>query len=152
MDGDSNSKYFHAFATTRKKRSLITKLRSYNGEVITDHDGICNVVNEYFVNLFDGDEVVQEENVNSGVAVVTDGQNLKLVEDFTFEEFSTAIKQMHPDKSACPDGLYPAFYQNFWNLMGKDVFSSCKQWLHKVNFPAKLNDTTIVLIPTKRQC
>lgn len=56
---------------------------------------------------------------------------------------------MHPDKIAGPDGLNPAFYQNFWHLLGKEVFQCCKKWLHDVTFPANLNDTTVVLIPKK---
>lgn len=46
-----------------------------------------------------------------------------LEKEFTFEEFSEAIKQMHLDKSAGPDGLNPAFYQNFWNILVRKFFS-----------------------------
>lgn len=34
QDGDSNSKFFHAFATTRKRISAITKLRKDSGELV----------------------------------------------------------------------------------------------------------------------
>ena len=61
---------------------------------------------------------------------------MKLVEDLTFEEFSVAVKQMHPDKSAGPDGLNPAFYQNFWHLLGFEIFNCCKKWLDEVSFLA----------------
>lgn len=71
------------------------------------------------------------------------------MEDFSFKEFSAAVKQMHPDKSAGPDGLNPAFYQKFWTLFGKEVFLSCRKWLQDVAFPASLNDTTVVLIHKK---
>lgn len=74
---------------------------------------------------------------------------MQLVADLTFEEFSDAIKQMHPDKSAGPDGLNPAFYQNFWSLLGEELFLTCKKWLHEVSFPEKINAATIVLIPKK---
>lgn len=37
--------------------------------------------------------------------MVTAEQNLKLIEEFTLEEYTTAIKQMHPDKASGPDGL-----------------------------------------------
>lgn len=71
------------------------------------------------------------------------------MEDFTFEEFSIAVNQMHSDKSAGPDDLNTTFYQKFWNLLGKEVFMSCERWLQEVKFPANLNDTIIVLIPKK---
>lgn len=51
---------------------------------------------------------------------------MKLVEDVSFEEFTEAVHQMHPDKASGPDGLNPAFYQNFWKTMGLEVFDCCK--------------------------
>lgn len=38
-------------------------------------------------------------------------QNMKLTEEFSFEEFTMAIKQMHLDKVSGPDGLNPAFFR-----------------------------------------
>lgn len=72
-----------------------------------------------------------------------------LVADLSFEEFSTAIKQMHPDKASGPDGLNPAFFQNFWSILGREVYECCKIWLNTISFPAQLNDTNVVLIPKK---
>nr|DAD19321.1 TPA_asm: hypothetical protein HUJ06_020784 [Nelumbo nucifera] len=54
---------------------------------------------------------------------------------------------MHLDKSPGPDGLNPTFYQKFWPLIGKDIFQAVVSWLSREEFPASLNDTTIVLIP-----
>lgn len=49
---------------------------------------------------------------------MSDSNNIRLVEDFTFEEFTLAANQMHPDRSPGPDGFNPAFYQKFWDLVG----------------------------------
>lgn len=80
---------------------------------------------------------------------VTEEQNSSLVAEVSFEEFTLAIKQMHPDKSAGPDGLNPAFYHNFWKIMGREVFECCKGWLQGNHLPADLNSANIVLIPKK---
>lgn len=74
---------------------------------------------------------------------------MELVADVTFEEFSLAVNQMHPDKASGPDGLNPAFYQTFWKVIGKDVFECCRDWLHGTSFPADLNHTNIILLPKK---
>lgn len=76
-------------------------------------------------------------------------QKQELVVDITFEEFTVAIKQMHPDKAFGPDSMNPAFFQNFWNILGVEVFECCKDWLHTCSFPSNLNDTNVVLIPKK---
>ena len=56
---------------------------------------------------------------------------------------------MHPDKAGGPDGLNPAFFQQFWPILGKEVYSCCKDWLNNNSFPTNLNDTNMVLIPKK---
>lgn len=76
-------------------------------------------------------------------------QNDQLTADMTFEEFTVAMSQMHPDKASGPDGLNPAFYQHFWKVLGKEVFECCKDWLQGNSFQADLNNTNIVLIPKK---
>lgn len=121
-DGDSNTKYFHAFATTRKKKSVVSYLRNENEELVSNHEGMCNVVKSYFEKIFGQDSDLVDNDEVDVAAVISDTQNAMLEADFSFEEFSEALKQMHPHKSAGPDGLNPAFYQNFWKLIGKDIF------------------------------
>lgn len=45
--------------------------------------------------------------------MVSEEQNKALMEDITFEEFTRAVKQKHPDKAAGLDGLNPAFFRIF---------------------------------------
>lgn len=97
LEGDSNSRYFHAFATSRKKKNKLNQLRDENGEVFTKHEDMCHIVESYFTNLFGQDFALQEQNLSCSPAVVNDLQNRKLEKDFNFEEFSEAVKQMHPD-------------------------------------------------------
>lgn len=56
---------------------------------------------------------------------------------------------MHLDKASGPDGLNPAFFQQFWSIIGNEVFSYCVDWLNSGSFPANLNDTNVVLILKK---
>lgn len=83
--------------------------------------------------------------------VITEEQNSKPMEDFTFKEFSLTMKQMHHDKSVGPDGLNLAFYQYFWNQLGRELFLSYKKWLEEVSLPANLNNTSVVLLPKKEK-
>jgi hypothetical protein len=78
---------------------------------------------------------------------VTVEDNAMLVAPFTKEEVRLALFQMHPDKSPGPDGFNPAFYQNFWDLCGDDVFTAIKDWLGRGYFSSTLNETNICLIP-----
>lgn len=65
------------------------------------------VVSDYFHELFTGEEYEQEDMNTPGHRKVTDEQNIDLIADFTMDEFTLAIKQMHSDKASGPDGLNP---------------------------------------------
>lgn len=80
---------------------------------------------------------------------VTAEQNRMLIDEFSFEEFTIAIKQIHPDKASGPDGLNPAFFQSFWPIMGQEIFRYCREWLRLKYFPGEINSTNVVLIPKK---
>lgn len=67
----------------------------------------------------------------------------------SFEEFTKAVKHMHPDKASEPDRMNPAFFQQFWPCLGRDVFDSCKDWLEQCKFPSNMSDTNVVLILKK---
>lgn len=43
---------------------------------------------------------------------------------------------MHPDKPLGPDGMNPAFYQRFWEIIGPDVVSCCQAWFEDGEVPA----------------
>ncbi|CAN1841042.1 Transposon TX1 uncharacterized 149 kDa protein [Linum perenne] len=46
----------------------------------------------------------------------------------TEDEVKMAYFSMHPDKAPGSDGLNPAFYQRFWDVVGKQVFEECRDW------------------------
>ena len=73
--------------------------------------------------------------------------NASLEADFEALEVQEAIKQVAPLKAPDPDGMPPVFYQNDWELLGKDVTSSVLYFLNSASLPANLNHTFITLIP-----
>lgn len=148
-EGDENTCFFHATASAKKKANKIDFLVNDEGEKIENHEGMCDVVKDYFTNLFTEEERTTGEANIASHRVLTSEQNLALTEEFTFEEFTVALKQMHPNKAGGTDGLNPAFFQNFWKVMGQEVFQQCKEWLRTKNFPGDLNSTNVVLIPKK---
>ncbi|KAL8155586.1 hypothetical protein AgCh_000828 [Apium graveolens] len=100
------------------------------GIKVEDDVGMCVVVHEYFSDIFTVSNSVSSNVACASPQLISHEQNHKLVEDVTFDEFTEAVLQMHPDKTSGPDGLNPAFYQSFWKVMGKEVFDCCRYW-HK---------------------
>lgn len=90
------------------------------------HEEMCQVVNEYFRKLFDhsGRETLQVESTNK--TVISEEQNNELVADFTFDEFTTAIKQMYSNKSSGPDGPNQPFFKIFGGFLTRKSFAIVK--------------------------
>lgn len=148
-EGDTNSKFFHAAASSKKKSNFISVLKSNEGNLVSGHEKLCSIIKKYYSNIFSDDQLSNTYVSQENGASISSEQNNMLIADLSYEEFTDAVKSMHPDKASGPDGLNPAFFQHFWKLIGKAVFSCCKQWLSDCKFSAGVNDTTLVLIPKK---
>lgn len=146
-DGDTNSKFFHASATARKKRNKICRLKDDNGAWVESQQGLCDIAYNYFSNIYQARQGDCAPIISCLHRCISDDDNGVLTTPFTEEEFRRAIFNMHPDKSPGPDGLNPGFYQRFWSILGKDVFDAACSWLTTGHFPSSLNDTNIVLAP-----
>lgn len=147
---DNNTKYFHVYASARKKKNQIKKLKDDNG---TWHDwqhDFGELIGNYYEHLFLLNEVFCDEVLEIIGSRISMVQNEMLTESFTAEEVRIAVFSMHPDKSPGPDGMNPAFYQRFWKIIGNDVSSACINVLSSNNIPAGQNDTLVVLIPKKK--
>lgn len=113
-EGDANSKFFHAQATSRKRLNHIPHLVNDAGEIIDNQDGMQELVKDYFRGVFASPNVDLNLQDMEPEGAVTRVHNKRLVAELSFEEFEIATKQMHPDKACCPDGFNPAFFQYFW--------------------------------------
>lgn len=94
--------------------NFIPHLKAEDGSTVTRREEMHSVILEYFKKKFgvkdgDGSNVDGERE-----DVVSDEQNRGLMADFTFEEFTVAVNQMHPDKASSPDGLNPAFFSTIF--------------------------------------
>lgn len=148
-EGDENTKFFHASATARKKANRINFLMTEDGIRIDQQEEMGKMIKEYFQGVFAEPGEINSNGNSSVPRRVSQEQNNDLVADMTFEEFTVAMNQMHPDKASGPDGLNPAFYQNFWDMLGREVFECCNKWMQGTPFPSDLNNTNVVLIPKK---
>jgi len=51
-EGDRNTKFFHAFATVKKKVNHILCLEDDSGNKVSDNKGMCDIAKHYFLDLF----------------------------------------------------------------------------------------------------
>jgi hypothetical protein len=148
-EGDTNSRFFHAMATSKKRRNNITALQTDEWETVTAQQDICGLANNYFVNLFTNEANQSSTTLEYINLRVNEDDNSMLLAQFHISEFKKVVFSMHSDKSPGPDGLNPAFYKRFWHLCGVEIFNAATAWLNSGEFPSQVTDTNIVLIPKK---
>ena len=146
-DGDSNTRFFHATASGRKKKNEIAGLTTDKGEWVQTDEDIQRVVTDYFHDLYSNSHCKYDEVLDCVDVRIKSEENTALLIPFSKEEFKEAIMQMHPDKSPGPDGFNLAFYQRFWDLVDDDVYRDSLEWMNNLCFPPSVNHTNICLIP-----
>ncbi|KAL8155863.1 hypothetical protein AgCh_001059 [Apium graveolens] len=139
--GNKNTKYFHASANSRHKNNLIHKLKNDSGDWVDWDHGLANVIVDYFSEIFASSEVRWQEVIECIHPTISENDNIELLQEITGEEVRKALFSMNLDKSPGPDGMTPAFYQKYWQVMGRDVIQLVRDFFVSGTMPVNLNDT-----------
>ncbi|XP_019180182.1 PREDICTED: uncharacterized protein LOC109175373 [Ipomoea nil] len=147
---DANTKFYHRYVSSRKRKNFLNKLKGVDGNWVTK--GAMNtVVIDYFVDIFKSSNAPPHSNFFGTVLPrVSESHNESLLEPFVAEEVKRALFAMYPDKAPGLDGMNPGFYQHFWGVVGPEVTEFVLNCLNTGVFPEGLNDSNVVLIPKKK--
>ncbi|XP_019184779.1 PREDICTED: uncharacterized protein LOC109179736 [Ipomoea nil] len=149
-NADANTKFYHMYASHRKKKNTIYKLMNDNGDWM-EGDNMNTIILEYFSQIFSSGDPIDGNDLFSEISPrVTQTQNDQLLRPFVITEVRDALFAMAPDKAPGPDGMNPGFYQHFWDVVGNDISAFILNCLNNQIFPADLNNTDVVLIPKKK--
>lgn len=101
----------------------------------------------YFSTIFsscnsDGFEMV----LNCVGKRVTDAINRRLVRPLRAEEVKEAVFRMDPAKSPGPDGFAASFFQNYEDVLARDIIGAVRSFMFSGRLLWGINHTHIVLI------
>jgi hypothetical protein len=147
QQGDRNTAFFHQFATARRKKNMIKKLK-HNNIWVEGNAALKPIVKDYFSNLFSSEvQDVNPELLDKIQPKVTEIMNESLVAPFSADDVKKAAFSIGDLKAPGPDGLHAIFYKRFWSICGAEITSEILQALNTGVIPDGWNDTTVVLIP-----
>lgn len=146
-EGDCNTRFFHRFASGRRKNNGFQRIKDANGIWQETPEAIHGVVEEYFSQLFTSSNVDGNLSDREDIQKISETENEELIAPITAEEVKTAVFSMHPDKFPGPDGFNPAFFQSFWNVVGMDVIRFCQDYMNTGRLPEGVNHSLVCLIP-----
>jgi hypothetical protein len=146
--GDRNTSFFHNFATARRKKNYINKLKNNDGDWLEGTEMLKPLIFDYFSNLFSSEvQGIDPAFLDKIIPRVTSAMNEKLLDPYSVEDVKKAIFSIGDFKAPGPDGLHAVFYKRFWDMCGEEISMEILQALNSGNIPEGWNDTTVVLIP-----
>lgn len=143
--GDRNTKFFHAFASIRKRKNTITFLRIKNRE-ISEPEEIKAEAIRFFSSLFSEDNHDRPTFQNLGFNNITPSQSSMLTAPFSNQEIDNAVASCNSSKSPGPDGFNFKFIKAAWNLIKSEVYLTIEEFWKTGKLPKGSNVAFIALI------
>ncbi|CAA7029125.1 unnamed protein product [Microthlaspi erraticum] len=152
-NGDRNTKYFHAVTKNRRAQNRIKCLKDEQGKEWLGEENLGRVAEAYFKKLFGSESIDMDleadDLYHADCSAVTSEQNEKLMAPVTHEEVKQAVFDINPNKCPGPDGINGHFYQQFWGIVGHDIFKIVQSFITEARLEPDMNKTNICLIPKK---
>ena len=145
--GDRNTKYFHAYASERRRKNYVRRLKEDGGGVVEGRRLKNYIANQYqnlFLSCAGGHD---DEVIDCVQSRVTQEMNEDLSAPFTDDEVWSALQSIGDLKAPGADGMPSVFYKRFWPFLGDQVKREVLAVLNGGEMPQGWNDTIIVLIP-----
>ena len=149
MEGDSNTRFFHVTASSKKRRNLIFSLE-IDGQICFDPVVLQAYITSFYKDLL-GTTTVRDVTLNpdlwSSSEKLTVSQCTSLEAPFTLEEIYHTLFSCNPNKAPGPNGFSFLFYQTFWDTVKMDLFYLFQSFFSNNLELSKLNLASVCLIP-----
>lgn len=120
--GDRNTKYFTQFASARRRRNLIKKLRNNENGWVEGNDKLNPLIRDYFGGLFNSELVDVDNDLMQAVKPrVTTEMNILFTSLYSREDVWKALFHIGDMKAPGSDGLHAIFFKRFWHILGEEL-------------------------------
>ena len=121
LEGDLNTRFFHAITKQRRARNKITSLLDSVGNLVEEEDKLVAIATSYFRDLFQSSnpQLIDEALANVSTTI-SDRLNADLTAPVSEWEVKLALFAMHPEKAPFRMASLLFFYQTFWDIVKED--------------------------------
>jgi hypothetical protein len=144
--GDASTQFFHATATIRHRKKMVTMLKAADGSEVFNHSGKADILWEaYKERLGSTNSVDLPTNLDELIQVA---QNLSLLEiPFTLKEIDNVVKSLASDKTPGTDGFNNDFIKRCWPIIAPDFYKLCDDFQKGDVCLQSINGSYITLLP-----
>nr|XP_027109270.1 uncharacterized protein LOC113729143 [Coffea arabica] len=149
-DGDSNTRYFHAFVREKRSKLAIHRIQDADGTWLEGDDRVGEEAVRFFQQLLTAEEIRDVEDLLAHIPeLVSAAQNGELMREVTMEEVKGVVFDLDKDSAPGVDGYTGVFFRHFWDTVALDVLAATRDFLAGTPIPKGIASTLIVLIPKR---
>jgi hypothetical protein len=146
--GDRNTGFFHRFASARRQRNRIKRLKDEQDEWQEEIAYLNPMISGYFAGLFSTEVEEPDPNLlDMVVPRVSENMNEALMQPFSADDVKHALFSIGDMKAPGLDGLHALFFKKCWSIIGESLTQEVLLAINNKVIPEGWNDTVIVLIP-----
>ena len=146
LEGDNNTKYYHAKANGRRRKTSIIRLMQDEG-VIEGQQQLMNYITDFYKGLFGRPDNSTISLNGDGITKLSEADGEILTRNFSLKELEEAVFGMAANKASGPDGFNVEFYQKNWELVKNDLFGLLVDFHNGVLDVSRINYGVITLVP-----
>jgi hypothetical protein len=148
VEGDENTRFFHAYANQRHRKNKI-QIIEHDGCELHNHDQKAMVLHSFYLDLLSSPGM-STSNFSLNELYPEGALNLSHLEAaFDHEEIHLAVRRMHSNASPGPDGFGPLFFKATWATTSTNLFSLFDAFHSHSADLERLNHSFLVLLPKK---
>ncbi|KAI0493880.1 hypothetical protein KFK09_024006 [Dendrobium nobile] len=145
VEGDSNKKFFHAFANARRNANWISQIKNPDGLLTEDP----REVEEGFFRFFQDkwkDRYCSLENWPKPWMVLEEDDKILFKKELSEIEVKESVMRLGNNKAPGCDGLTHSFFKSFWEIIGEDVYKAVRFFFSTGKMSKEWKDALVVLI------
>lgn len=150
LNGDRNTKFYHAALKLKQNKAYIQTIKNENGQEASTFEGINSAFLYYYTNLLASQTQDQSTNTflsHQSMPHLTTEHKRILSQPVTDDEIIRTVFSIRKEAAGGPDGFNAIFFTNCWDIIKSDFLKAVHNFFNKSTMLASINSTNIALIP-----
>ncbi len=150
-DMDAPSTFFFNLERKHVQQKMMCHLRRADGSVTSDPTEMRRLAGDFYKELYKAESCDTDctEDLLKDLPQLEEKQKKILDYLITFQELTEAMRQLSKGRSPGIDGLLVELYQQFWDLMGPDLYEVILECIKSNLLPISCRRAVLSLLPKK---